>query len=228
MDRQFAAALTEIKDKILTMGGLVEAAIENATAAFHQKNSDRVQKIFELEKKINKLHMAIDEACVRIVALHQPMAVDLRFVVACIKINADLERMGDQCVNIGRGIERFIDEKSMTELPQFKDMCIEVKLIVREALDAFMQRNSDLARSVMKRDDVVDNLKRDIFSLVATVMKQQSEMVDQGLNLIFIAKNFEKIADNATNIAEDVIYMVSGEDIRHPFQRAESSSNPKN
>jgi phosphate transport system protein len=215
MERHFDVSLRSLKERMLTMAGFVEAAIEAATLGLQNRDQKKFDEVYEIEKKINEAHVNVDAACVKLLALQQPFATDLRLIVAIIKINTDLERMGDQAVNIAHNAEIYIDGSPLKPLVDLPRMFEEVRLQVRAAFDAFVRRDEQTAREVLLRDDTVDELKRKIFDDVLEHMKKNPDKIDAGLALILIARNLERIGDHATNIAEDVIYAVSGDDIRH-------------
>ena len=219
MDRHLDTELLNLKQKLLYMADLVENAIGMAIDGLLDEDTQKIAQVYEIEKKVNREHMTNDEVCVRLIALNQPMASDLRFIVASIKINTDLERMGDQAVNIALNAERFIKAGPVHPLKNFselKEMCTEVRVMVRKVLDSFVSRNGVQALEVLRHDDQVDAFKNKIFHMISNVMKTGPQFIDQGLNLILIARNLEKIGDHASNIAEDVIYVASGKDVRHP------------
>jgi phosphate transport system protein len=207
--------LGELKEQLLGMAGNVERAIELATEALLEWNAAKFPLVFEFEKKINQAHLAVDDGCVKLLALHQPLAADLRLIVACLKINTDLERMGDQAVNISHNAERYLKAAPIKPLVDLPIMSHEVRVMVRESIDAFVRRSEAVARAVLVRDDRVDALKNKIFRDVLDHLKTSPGDIEQGLNLILIARNLERIGDHATNIAEDVIFAITGEDIRH-------------
>lgn len=215
MERHFEGELRALKERILTMGGAVERAIEEATQALIERDSARFATVHELEKGINQAHIEVDEACVRLLARQSPLAADLRLVVAIIKINADLERMGDQAVNIAGNGKRYLEEPALKPLIDLPRMAQIVREMVRQALDAFVRQDMALARAVLDRDDAVDNLKDQIFRELLTYMISDPRTIQRALNLILIARNLERLGDHATNIAEDVIYAISGRDVRH-------------
>lgn len=215
MKRHIDIAIRELKEKLIAMAGQVERAIAAATEALQSKSPERIQEVFEIEKKINQAHIAVDDACVKLLALQQPLAADLRLIIAVIKINTDLERMGDQAVNIAHNTQRYIAREPLKPLVDLPKMFEEVRFMVREAIDSFVKRDPVFARDVLRRDDAVDALKAKIFDDVVAHMRQDPSKIDQGLALILIARNLERIGDHATNIAEDVIYAISGDDIRH-------------
>lgn len=215
MERHFDSELRELKSQLLGMAGNVERAIQVATEALQEHDESKITVVLEVEKKVNQSHITVDESCLRLLALQQPLAADLRFIVAIIKINSDLERMGDQAVNIARNSERYMRADPFPLSLELPEMSIEVKRMVRETLDAFVKVDANLARNVLVLDDKVDAYKNKIFRQVLDFIKVKPECIEQGLNLILIARNLERIGDHATNIAEDVIFAISGEDVRH-------------
>ncbi len=208
-------SLRELKELLLGMAGNVERAIELATEALLEWNPAKIPLVFEVEKKINRAHVEVDDGCVKLLALHQPMAKDLRLIVASLKINTDLERMGDQAVNISHNAERYLKMAPLKPLIDLPKMSHEVRGMVRDSIDAFVNRSESAAREILVRDDKIDAFKNKIFRDVLDHLKQSPGDIEQGLSLILIARNLERIGDHATNIAEDVIFAISGEDIRH-------------
>jgi phosphate transport system protein len=216
MQRHFDIELGELKKKILTMGGYVEKAIEESTQALLQREPFRFQTVSHYEDLINRAHLEVDEACLQLLARQAPMAADLRLVIAVIKINTDLERMGDQAVNISENGQRYLSSPALKPLIDLPKMAAEVRSMVRDSLDAFVRQDVALAREVIRRDDSVDSFKNQIFHDVQEIMsKTAGPTIEQGLNLILIARNLERLGDHATNIAEDVIFAMTGEDVRH-------------
>jgi len=215
MERHFDASLRELKEQLVAMAGNVERAIDEATQALVARDTSHVAQVLEIERLVNQAHISVDSSCLKLLALQQPLAADLRLIVAVIKINTDLERMGDQAVNIAHNTERYLKNPALKELVDLPVMFKEARFMVREALDSFVRNDEKLARDVLRRDDRVDGLKNKIFRDVLEVLKHQPEAIEQGLNLILIARNLERIGDHATNIAEDVIFAITGEDIRH-------------
>lgn len=215
MERHFESELKALKERILTMGGAVERAIEEATQALIEREPVRFRSVHDLEKNINQSHVEVDEACVRLLARQSPLAADLRLVVAILKINTDLERMGDQAVNIAYNGEKYLSEPPLKPLIDLPRMAQIVREMVRQSLDAFVTKDLKLAREVLNRDDVVDQYKDQIFRELLTYMISDPRTIERALNLILIARNLERLGDHATNIAEDVIYAISGQDIRH-------------
>jgi phosphate transport system protein len=219
MDRQFDTELQKLKQQILAMGGYVEQALEEATRALMDRTPERFDRVHELEKKINLAHIQVDEECLKLLATQSPLAKDLRLIIALIKINTDLERMGDQAVNISGNGLRYLQEPPLKPLIDLPRMAEEVRFMVRESLDALVKQDAVLAQDVLNRDDSVDALKDQIFRELITYMISDPKTIERSLNLILIARNLERLGDHATNIAEDVIFAVTGQDIRHGGQR---------
>lgn len=219
MERHFETELRNLKQHVLAMGGNVESAIEAAIGALLDRNAEGFTKVHELEKNINEAHIRVDEECIQLLARQQPLAADLRFVVAILKINTDLERMGDQAVNIAYNGQFYIKEAPLKPLIDIPRMAKEVQFMVKEALDALVSRNLEAARDVLNRDDSVDALKNQIFRELITYMISDPKTIERAINLILIARNLERIGDHATNIAEDVIFAITGQDVRHGAHR---------
>lgn len=224
-ERHIDISLSELKQQLITMAGQVEKSIENAMEALLEWNPAKINVVFEIEKKVNQAHKSVDEGCIRMLATQQPMAVDLRLVVAILKISTDLERMGDQAVNIAHNAGRYLQATPMKPLVDIPKMAEEVRVMVRESLDSFVRESVPAARNVLQRDDRVDAFKNKVFRDVLDHLKTNAADVEQGLDLILIARNLERIGDHATNIAEDVIFAITGEDIRHtpPTDRLKES-----
>lgn len=216
MERHLDVSLRELKGKLLGMGGYVERMIELATDSIKTGDLKMLSMVHELEKTVNQQHIAVDNNSIKLLALQQPLAADLRLIVAVLKINTDLERMGDQAVNIANNTERYLKGAPLRQsMDELSEMSTETRLMVREALDSFVRIDEELANKVLKRDDKVDAFKNKIFRDILERVKQHPSEIEQGLNLILVARNLERIGDHATNIAEDVIYAISGEDVRH-------------
>jgi phosphate transport system protein len=215
---RFHQGLDELKQKLLAMGGMAEHAVERAVQAFQTRDVAICQLVLRDEPKINAAEHEVDELSVDLLAMQQPMAVDLRFIIACIKINADLERVGDQAVNIA---ERVMDMATYprsglnVDIPRMASLTINM---VRDALNSFLTADADLAHSVLERDDLVDDMNREIFEAADFAMTHAVETHRDALDTMIIARNLERVADHATNIAEDVIFWVRGADVRHHAQ----------
>lgn len=218
MSRHLDEELSKVKNLLLEMGGCVEKAIEEAIQGLIKRDTTRFQAVHALEKRINDSQLEVDEACIGLLARQQPMANDLRWVVAVLKINADLERMGDQAVNISQNAQLYLEKDPIKPLVDIPKMGQNVQQMVRESLDALVRLDENLARRVLAQDDAVDALKDGIFRELMELMKKGNTDVEQAMRLILIARNLERVGDHATNIAEDVIYAASGRDIRHGRQ----------
>jgi phosphate transport system protein len=197
------------------MGSLAEAMINFAIKALVGRQAEIVQRVYQMEEDVNRLQMEIDDRCLKMIATHQPTATDLRFITGAMKINSDLERIGDQAVNICQTTEFLLKEpvlKPLIDMPRMSDIA---KKMLKDALDAFVNKDESLARSVLLQDDQVDDLKEQIFRELLTYMMADPGTIKRALDLILISRNLERIADHATNIAEDVVFVAIGKDIRH-------------
>ncbi len=216
MERHFEREFEELRERLLWMGGLVERAVNQSMQSVLQGKGELAQGVFAGEDAINEMQIELDERVGQLLALRQPMASDLRFLLAVTRITADLERIGDQAVNIAQSAERVIRHpqiKPYVDLPRMSELA---ETMVHDSLDALVQRNVELARSVLQRDDQLDHLRDQVFRELLTYMMENSSVVHPAFELILVAKNLERIGDHATNIAEDVIYIVAGRDVRHP------------
>lgn len=215
MERHFHSELRELKDKILEMGGYVEKALEEAIQGLVRREPDRFKIVHEWEAKINEAHIFVDDLCLNLIARQAPLAADLRLIMAIIKINTDLERMGDQAVNISLNGQHYLNDSPIGPLSDLSKMATEVREMVRDALDAFVRRDGPLAQNVLERDDIVDRYKDQIFKDLVVKMKESPKTVEACLDILLIARNLERLGDHSTNIAEDVIFITTGKDVRH-------------
>jgi phosphate transport system protein len=211
----FDSEMQALKSQLLIMGGLVENRIHRAVDALISRKGEEAQKIIQADVEINDLQIEIDERCLRILATQTPVATALRFIAAAMKINSDLERMGDQAVNIAQNTLKCIDQPPLKPLIDLPRMAALSQEMTRDALDAFVRKDVELARNVLRRDDVVDDLKDQIFRELLTYMMADPGTIERALALILISRNLERVADHATNIAEDVIFLVEAKDVRH-------------
>ncbi len=215
METHLQKELQELKENLLTMAALVEGAIHDAVQSLVKRDSELARKTFEGEDRINAMELAIDDMCLKLLALMQPMAADLRFITSAMKITTDLERMGDQAVNIA---ERAI---SLNQEPQIKPyidiprMAEIAQSMVKDVLDAFVNHDSRLARSACERDDLVDGLNDQVFRELLTYMNSDPQTITRSIHLMIVCRCLERIADHATNIAEDVIFMLDARVIKH-------------
>ena len=218
MERHFDEALRQLNQEILRMGGLVEEALARAAKALVDRDLKLAEAVIASDEAINMLEIEIDEHCLRLLALHQPAAADLRFITMALKINNDLERMGDQAVNIAERTVELLKEPLPKPLIDIPRMAVLAQQMVRDGLAAFVTRDAALARSVCQRDDEVDRLNAQVFQDLLTLMRQQPQTVAPGVDLILIGRHLERVADHATNIAEDVIYLAEGRTIKHHLE----------
>ncbi len=215
MERHFDQDLQQVKERILSMGSLTETMIHIAIKALTERKRELTRTVYRQEEDVNKLQIEIDERCLRMIALHQPAASDLRFITAAMKINSDLERIGDQAVNISQTTEYLLEEPPLKPLIDVPRMAQIASAMLKDALDSFVNRDENLARSVLVRDDQVDDLKLQVFRELLTYMISDPTTIKRAIDLILISRNLERIADHATNIAEDVVFVIAGKDIRH-------------
>jgi phosphate transport system protein len=213
--RHFQQELGELKQRLLAMGGLAEERVHAAVKALVERDLGAVRAVLAGDEPVNQLHLEIDTRAFTLLALQQPMAIDLRAIVAALKIDTDLERVGDLAVNIAEASERYLHHppvKRLIDLPRMADLA---ESMLRDALDAFVRRDMALAQAVLDRDDLLDSLKNQIFRDLLTHMLENPSKIEPSLDLILVSRHLERIGDHATNIAEDVIFMVSARDVRH-------------
>jgi phosphate transport system protein len=213
--RHFEAELETLKARLLEMGGLAEERVRAAVQGLVGRDVAIIDRVLHGDEPVNQLHVEIDERCFRLLALYQPMATDLRAIVAAVKINSDLERVGDLAVNIAEAARRYAHHPPVKQLIDIPRMGTIAQSMLRDALDSFVKRDVTLSRAVLKCDDELDALKTQVFRELLTYMLQDPATIEPSLDLILISRHLERIGDHATNIAEDVIFMVSALDIRH-------------
>jgi len=219
-DKQYEAELRDLRERLLFMAGKVEEMIAFTTRSLVERDSDLARQMIEADMDINRLEVEIDELCLRLLALRQPAARDLRFITLALKIVTDLERIGDECVNIARRAVELNAEPPLKPLIDIPRMAGTAQEMVRQALDAFVEGDDQKALRVGPRDDEVDALNVQLFRELVSFMIEDPRTITRATALIAIAKHLERIADHATNIAEMVVFMVEGKDIRHPRSRA--------
>jgi len=204
-----------LQARLLEMGGLAEERVRAAVHGLVTRDTALIDKVVRGDEPLNELHIEIDNRCFTLLALYQPMATDLRSIVAAVKINTDLERVGDLAVNIAEAARRYTNHapvKKLVDIPQMGDIA---QSMLRDALDAFVRRDTRLAHQVLNEDDRLDGLKTLVFRDLLTCMLDDPSTVEPALDLILVSRHLERIGDHATNIAEDVIFMVSALDVRH-------------
>ncbi len=207
-----------LKEKLFTMASLTESMIHKAVRSLTERDESLFKEVNESEEKVNHLQIEMDDLCLRLLALKQPMAIDLRFITSAMKINSELERIADLAVNITQNAAILIKQpqlKPLIDIPRMADLS---QKMVRDSLDAFIRRDAELARSVLTRDDQLDALKDQIFRELLTFMISDNSTIPRALELILISRHLERIGDHSTNIAEDAIYLVQGKDIRHHIE----------
>ena len=214
MERRFEGELQALRDRLLGMGSVAETMIHKSVKALVDREEALVQAVLAHEEEMDLFCIEIDDRCLTLLALRQPMASDLRFIAAGIKINSDLERIGDQAVSIALRARSLITQPQLKPLIDIPRMARLAQEMVRKSLDAFVGREPELARSVIEADDEVDNLRDQVFRELLTYMMADPSTIPRALDLILVSRHLERIADHATNIAEDVIYIVRGEDVR--------------
>jgi phosphate transport system protein len=215
MSRHFHEELEALKQTLLAMGGLVEDQIRHAMQALVDRDDALASEVIERDRQVNAYDVEVDAQCVELLALHQPAAGDLRFITTAMKIVTDLERIGDQAVNIGQRVIELNREPQLKPYIDLPRMAARAQAMVKESLDAFVARDTELARRVRAEDDEVDALKEQIFRELLTFMMEDPRCIPRAIRLILISRCMERVADHATNIAEMVIYLVEGKMVRH-------------
>jgi len=214
MERHFEGQLQALRERLLAMGSVAETMIHKSVQALVARDESLVQAVLAHEEEMDLLCIEIDDRCFTLLALQQPMASDLRFLVASIKINSDLERIADQAVSIALRAQSLITQPEVKPLIDIPRMATLTQDMVQKSLDAFVRRDTELARRVIEADDEVDSLRDQVFRELLVYMMADTATIPRALALILVSRNLERIADHATNIAEDVIYIVRGEDVR--------------
>lgn len=215
MAKHFQKELESIKKKILSLGAMVEERLRLAVRAIEERDPQVADQIIQNDYQIDEMEVEIEEDCLKVLALHQPVAVDLRFLVAVIKINNDLERIGDEAVNIARRVRNIAAKDERIYAFDYSAMADKVEAMLRMGLDALVNMDLDLAFKVVTMDDAVDELHGEAYDQIKKVMPENPKRVGTMINLYLISRHLERIADHATNIAEEVIYLIEGEIVRH-------------
>jgi phosphate transport system protein len=215
MKKHYPEQLAELRELVLRMGGLVEQMTRRVVQSLVERNLGILAEVREMESQVNQLHVEIDEACLELIALRQPAAVDLRFITAAMKIIVDMERIGDQAINIVERAESLLAVpplKPLIDIPRMADIAQEM---LKASLDAYVNGDDELAYRTIEKDDEVDQLKDQVFRELLTFMMSDPTTIPRAMDLILVSRHIERIADHATNICEDVIFMVKGKDVRH-------------
>lgn len=215
MQRHFDEELKTLKEKILRMGAMVEEQIAHAIKALVERDSNLARRVIENDHRVNALDVEVDEDCLRLIALHQPMAGDLRFLTTAMKISTELERMSDLAENISERAIELNEEPLLKPYIDIPRMAERAQRMVKESLDAFVNRDSELARKVCRDDEFMDDLNQQIFRELLSFMLEDPHSISRAIRISFISKYLERIADHATNVAELVVYLVEGKIIRH-------------
>ncbi|MQA31344.1 MAG: phosphate signaling complex protein PhoU [Luteitalea sp.] len=221
--RHFQEELEQAKTRLLEMGGLAEENVRLAVKGMVDRDQSLIDRVLHGDTPLNSLHIEIDNRCFTLLALYQPMAADLRTIVAAFKINTDLERVGDLAVNIAEAARRYASHPPVKKLIDIPRMASIAQTMLRDSLDAFVRRDMALAQHVLNEDDRLDSLKTQIFRELLTYMLQDPSTIEPALDLILISRHLERIGDHATNVAEDVIFIISARDVRH---HASDASQP--
>ena len=215
MTKHFNKELEKIKKRILSLGSLVEERVRMATKAIEEKNPDIAEEVIRLDYEIDENEVEVEEECLKVLALHQPVAIDLRFLIAVIKINNDLERIGDQAVNIAQRVKSIAKHQGMVFYFEYSQMAQKAAAMLKMSLDALVNLDVDVAFKVVMMDDEVDSIQNEAYDQIKQAIREDSVHVTYLINLFLISRHLERIADHATNIAEEVIYLIEGEIIRH-------------
>jgi len=214
--RHFQEEMDALHNRLLEMGGLAEERVRSAVDGLVARDDDIIDDVLAGDEPVNRFQIEIDDRAFRLLALFQPMATDLRSIVAALKINGDLERVGDLAVNIAEAAKRYVTHppvKKLIDIPRMADIA---QSMLRDALDSYVKGDTALAQAVLDRDDELDSLKTQVFRELLTYMLQDPATIEPSLDLVLVSRHLERIGDHATNVAEDVIFMVSAKDVRHP------------
>ncbi len=218
MERHLHVEIDKIKQDLLKMAGMVEGSVDKAIRALKERDEELAQQVIDEDASINDLEIAIENHCITLLARYQPVAADLRFLLASIKINNDLERMGDHAVNIAERAKRIIKEVPFKPLIDIPYMAQLTQKMVKDSLDAFVERDVAKAKAVCESDDLVDGLEDQVNRELITYMMENPRIISQALDLSYVAKNLERIADLSTNIGEEVIFIVEARTIKHHYE----------
>jgi len=222
--RHFQDEMDELKTKLAAMAGLAEEAVRGAVGALLERDAARALQVIEQESAVDDLEIDVEERCVSLLALQQPMARDLRFITAAMKVSGDLERVGDHAVNIAETVQWLVESPLFPALPEIEEMVRLSTQMLKDSLDAFIRGDTKLAHEILIRDDRVDELHENTFRILLTHMMEDPRRISAGMDLLLVSGNLERIADLATNVSEEVIYMVDGRIVKH---HAEEKTAPQ-
>jgi phosphate transport system protein len=213
--RHFHDELSELKVKLLTMSGEAQDALAGAVEALLQRDAEKATQVIAGDADVDALELEVEETVIRLLATQQPMARDLRFLMAAMKIANDLERVGDHAVNIAQSAERLLAHRPIAPEPEIVEMARQARTMLADALDAFVRGDPQAGRAICRRDDSVDALHHSVFRILLTHMMEDPHIIGAGMDLFLVSRNLERVADLATNIAEDVVFLVEGKSIKH-------------
>ena len=213
--RHFHDELSQVKVRLLTMSGEAEAAVRTAVEALLERDQEKASRVIEGDRVIDSMEVEIEEQCLNLLALQQPMAKDLRLLMSAIKIANDLERVGDHAVNLAQSADRLARARPITPEPEIVEMARLAREMLSDALEAYVRGDAAAAREVCRRDDKVDGLNKSMFRILLTHMMEDPHSIGSGMELLLVSRNLERIADLATNIGEDVVFLVEGKSIKH-------------
>jgi phosphate transport system protein len=213
--RHFHDELSAVKVRLLTMSGEAEAALGLAVEALLERDADKARQVIVNDRAIDNMEMEVEEQCINLLALQQPMARDLRMLTSALKIANDLERVGDHAVNIAQSAERLAEARAIAPEPEIVEMARLSREMLSDALEAFIRGDAQGGRDVCLRDDKVDALHRSVFRILLTHMMEDPHTISTGMELFLVSRNLERVADLATNIGEDVVFLVEGKSIKH-------------
>jgi phosphate transport system protein len=225
MERHFEQELKALKEHLLLMGGRAESIVRKSIESLRRRDPILAQRVFEDDRAIDRLEIDIEESCLRLLALQQPLAGDLRFITAALKISNDLERVGDHAVNIAGGTVRLGVQpllKPLVDIPRMADLAVGM---LNEALDAFVRRDAESARRLVRRDDEVDDLNRQVFRELLSYMIEDPSTITRAMELVLVARNLERVADLATNVAEEVVFIAEARIIKHHVDESVSGED---
>lgn len=217
--RHFHEELDRLKSLLVRMAGLAEESVRLAVEALLERSHEKARRVTEEDRAIDRIELEIDDLAIHLLALQQPMARDLRFITMAMKISNDLERVGDHAVNIARDVEQLLAMPIFPVLPEIEEMTRLASAMLRDVLDAFVRGDNAAARAIILRDDRVDDLHKNVFRILLTHMMEDPRKISAGMDLFLVSRNLERIADLATNIAEDIVFMVEGRSIKHPTEQ---------
>jgi phosphate transport system protein len=215
MDRHFDEELQKVKKNLLEMASLVDESISKALEALKNRDLKMVSEVKEIDHRIDRFEIAIEDQCIELIARHQPVGTDLRFLIGVIKMNNDMERMGDHAVNIAGSVAFLIEQPRIKPVSNIWSMVVEVKKMLNDSVKSFMNNDAEMAQQVCERDNVVDEMRDETMRILLTYMLEQPDKIGSAIPLLLVAKNLERIADLTTNICEDVIYIAQARVIKH-------------